>query len=166
VDAVAFAADKLATHREAQPVARILVVISDGEDNSSSITLKQAIARAQHDEVAVYTVSTGEGLSEEPGALLGDHALRTLSELTGGAVFTPIPPVISAQASPIFSRSFVAVISSRIFRLPSNPMVGTEPSTSRLKRRDANSRYLRAKATTPQPCHPIRLTASILVLQS
>jgi VWFA-related protein len=88
-DAVAFAADKLATHREAQPVARILVVISDGEDNSSSITLKQAIARAQHDEVAVYTVSTGEGLSEEPGALLGDHALRTLSELTGGAVFTP-----------------------------------------------------------------------------
>jgi VWFA-related protein len=88
-DAVAFAADKLATHSEVQPVARILVVISDGEDNSSSITLKQAIARAQHDEVAVYTVSTREGLSEEPGALLGDHALRALSELTGGAVFMP-----------------------------------------------------------------------------
>ena len=59
-DAVAFAADKLATHPEVQPVARILVVISDGEDNSSSITLKQAIASAQNGEVAVYTVSTRE----------------------------------------------------------------------------------------------------------
>ena len=89
-DAVAFAADKLATHPEVQPVARILVVISDGEDNSSSITLKQAITRAQNGEVAVYTVSTREdGLSEEPSALAGDRALRTLSELTGGAALMP-----------------------------------------------------------------------------
>jgi Ca-activated chloride channel homolog len=89
-DAVAFAADKLAGHPEVQPVARILVVISDGEDNSSSITLKRAIASAQRGEVAVYTVSTREeDLHEGPGALLGDHALRTLSELTGGAAFMP-----------------------------------------------------------------------------
>ncbi len=89
-DAVAFAADKLASHAEVQPVARILVVISDGEDNSSSITLKQAIASAQRGEVAVYTVSTREeNLHEEPQALVGDHALRTLSELTGGAASTP-----------------------------------------------------------------------------
>jgi VWFA-related protein len=88
-DAVAFAADKLAAHPEVQPVARILVVISDGEDNSSGITLKQAVARAQHGEVAVYTVSTRDGLWEEPGALVGDHALQALSELTGGTAFMP-----------------------------------------------------------------------------
>ena len=89
-DAVAFAADKLSSHAETQPVARILVVISDGEDNSSSVTLKQAIASAQRGEVAVYTVRTREqGLHEEQSALLGDHALRTLSELTGGAAFMP-----------------------------------------------------------------------------
>ena len=88
-DAVGFAADKLASHPEVQPVARILVVISDGEDNASSITLKEAIARAQRGEVAVYTVSTRDGLREEPGAGLGDHALRTLSELTGGTAFMP-----------------------------------------------------------------------------
>lgn len=89
-DAVAFAADKLASHPETQPVARMLVVISDGEDNSSSITLKQAIASTQRGEVAVYTVSTREeGLHEEPSALLGDRALRTLSELTGGAASMP-----------------------------------------------------------------------------
>ena len=57
-DAVAFAADKLTSRPEMQPVARILVVISDGEDNSSSVTLKQALTKAQQGEVAVYTVST------------------------------------------------------------------------------------------------------------
>jgi VWFA-related protein len=88
-DAVAFAADKLASRPESQPVAKILVVISDGEDNSSSIPLKEAITRAQHGEVAVYTVSTREMEQEEPSALLGDHALRTLAELTGGATFAP-----------------------------------------------------------------------------
>ena len=88
-DAVGFAADKLAARPEVQPTARILVVISDGKDNSSSITLKQAIARAQRGEVAVYTVSTREGSHDEPSTLLGDHALRTLSELTGGATFVP-----------------------------------------------------------------------------
>lgn len=88
-DAVAFAAGKLADHPEEQPVARILVVISDGEDNSSSVTLKQAIASAQRGEVAVYTVSTRDSSHELPSALLGDHALRTLSELTGGAAFIP-----------------------------------------------------------------------------
>jgi Ca-activated chloride channel homolog len=88
-DAVAFAADKLAGRPEVQPVARILVVISDGEDNSSSVTLKQALATALRGEVAVYTVSTRDGSREKSSALLGDHALRTLSELTGGAAFVP-----------------------------------------------------------------------------
>ena len=89
-DAVAFAADKLAGTTETQPVARILVVISDGEDNSSSISLKDAIAHAQHDEVAVYTVSTSDGAQAgQTDELVGDHALRTLSELTGGAAFSP-----------------------------------------------------------------------------
>jgi VWFA-related protein len=88
-DAVGFAADKLASHREEHPVAKILVVISDGEDNSSNIALKDAIRRAQHGEVAVYTVSTRDYEHEEASALLGDHALRTLAELTGGTTFTP-----------------------------------------------------------------------------
>ena len=88
-DAVAFAADKLAARPEVQHVAKVLVVISDGEDNSSSISLKEAIRRAQHGEVAIYTVSTRDYGQEAASALLGDHALRTLAELTGGATFTP-----------------------------------------------------------------------------
>jgi VWFA-related protein len=88
-DGVAFAAEKLAKLPEVQPVARILVVISDGEDNSSGVSLKQAIAEAQRGEVAVYTVSTRDSAHEEASALLGDHALKTLCELTGGAAFVP-----------------------------------------------------------------------------
>jgi Ca-activated chloride channel homolog len=88
-DAVAFAADKLTKRSEVRPVARILVVISDGEDNSSSTTIKQAIEAAQRGEVAIYTVSTREGGREETSALLGDHALKALSDLTGGSAFMP-----------------------------------------------------------------------------
>lgn len=40
-NAVTFAADKLATRPELQPVARVLVVISDGVDNSSSVSLQR-----------------------------------------------------------------------------------------------------------------------------
>jgi VWFA-related protein len=94
-DAVAFAANKLTSRPEAYPVARVLVVISDGEDNSSSATLKEAIHHAQHGEVAIYTVSTRENvagsalktMTEESS--IGDHALTTLAELTGGTALTP-----------------------------------------------------------------------------
>jgi len=88
-DAVSFGAEKLAERAEGRPVARVLIVISDGEDNASSATLKQAIASAQRGEVAIYTVSTRDYTQEDPSAELGDHALRTLSELTGGTAFIP-----------------------------------------------------------------------------
>jgi len=95
-DAVDFAADKLATQPEAQPVARILIVISDGKDNSSSVTARQAINCAQRGDVTIYTVSTRDttatvrDLAEaDSSASVGEHALRTLAELTGGASFVP-----------------------------------------------------------------------------
>jgi VWFA-related protein len=88
-DAVNFAAEKLASRPESQPVARVMVVISDGEDNSSNVTLKEAIASALRREVAVYTVSTRDVLNDEESAVLGDRALQTISELTGGAAYRP-----------------------------------------------------------------------------
>jgi Ca-activated chloride channel homolog len=88
-DAVNFAAEKLASRPEAQPVARVMVVISDGEDNSSGLTLKEAIAGALRHEIAIYSVSTRDALDERERAVLGDRALQTLSELTGGASYRP-----------------------------------------------------------------------------
>ena len=89
-DAVAFAADKLAERQEAHPVARILVVISDGDDNSSSSTLKNAIERAEQDEVIVYTVSTRYSDAEtHRGDATGNRAMKVLARLTGGVAFFP-----------------------------------------------------------------------------
>jgi Ca-activated chloride channel homolog len=88
-DAVAFASEKLGKVSETQPVARVLVVVSDGEDNSSNAALKEAIASGVRNEIVVYTVSTRELTDDSPSALIGDHALKTLSEQTGGAAFVP-----------------------------------------------------------------------------
>jgi Ca-activated chloride channel homolog len=88
-DAVNFASEKLVSRGEVQPVARVLVVISDGEDNSSHSTLKETISKALRNEVAIYTVSTRDETNEEETAMLGDQALRKLSELTGGADYRP-----------------------------------------------------------------------------
>ena len=92
-DAVEFAAEKLASRPETQPVARVLVVISDGEDNSSNATLKEAIAAAENREVIVYAVSTRDTalnvILPKHDTPPGDHALRTLADLTGGTAFFP-----------------------------------------------------------------------------
>jgi Ca-activated chloride channel family protein len=88
-DAVKFASDKLANRPEQQPVARILVLISDGEDNSSGVTLKQAIENAEREEVIVYTVSTRQFASGGADSQVADQALKALAERTGGAAFFP-----------------------------------------------------------------------------
>lgn len=88
-DAVKFASEKLAAQREEQPVARILVVISDGDDNCSAATLKQAIETAERSEVIVYTVSTREFRNEISSDAIADQAMRALASRTGGAAFFP-----------------------------------------------------------------------------
>jgi len=88
-DTVAFAAEKLAEKSEPQPVARMIVIISDGDDNASKATLKQAIEKAQSNEVAVYTVSTRNEDPEESAGSTGNHAMKTLARLTGGVAFFP-----------------------------------------------------------------------------
>jgi Ca-activated chloride channel homolog len=88
-DAVNYASGKLGSQLEPYPVAKILVVISDGNDNSSKTSLKQAIQAAGRGEVIVYTVSTMESTSSDSGPSVGDRALRVLAEQSGGSAFTP-----------------------------------------------------------------------------
>jgi Ca-activated chloride channel family protein len=89
-DAVAFAARKLGSRVEHGPAAKILVVISDGDDNSSTETLKQAIQAAQSGQVFVYTISTHETSPWDVGPTpMGDRALKVLAEQTGGTSFVP-----------------------------------------------------------------------------
>ncbi len=91
-DAVDFAASKLRDRPESKPVARVLVVVSDGEDNSSSVTAKQAIDDALRGGISVYTVSTRELLDETANSIVGEQALDILADLTGGASFSPGTP--------------------------------------------------------------------------
>ena len=92
-DGVSFAAEKLSSQVETQPVARVLVVISDGQDNSSLATLKQAIEIAEHKDITVYTVSTSDvrymSTAFIDSVLLGDRALKTLADRTGGMALSP-----------------------------------------------------------------------------
>ncbi len=88
-DAVSFAARKLASLPETQPVARMLVVISDGEDNCSKTTLRHAIRTAEQGEVSVYVVSTREDSHEVTTTSAGDRSLKLLAARTGGAAFFP-----------------------------------------------------------------------------
>jgi len=89
-DAVTFGVDKLVSRPEPHPVARLLVVLSDGQNNSSSTSLRQVISQAQREEVFIYSVST-KNADEAPDLIssVGTRALRTLAELTGGAAFEP-----------------------------------------------------------------------------
>lgn len=87
--AVKFAADKLGAIVEEKPVARILVVVSDGDDNASSATLREAIASAERREITVYTVSTREFADANASGSLPDRAMKLVAERTGGASFFP-----------------------------------------------------------------------------
>ena len=85
-DAVSLACWKLAAYPERDRVAKVLVVLSDGEDNSSQRTLKQSIRDAEATGVTIYTVSTSEN---EQGRTAADKVLQALAERSGGEAIFP-----------------------------------------------------------------------------
>jgi Ca-activated chloride channel homolog len=85
-DAVSLASWKLAAYPEQERVARVLVVLSDGEDNSSHRSLKQVIDDAETKGVTIYTVSTSENTDARTDA---DRVLQLLAERSGGESMFP-----------------------------------------------------------------------------
>jgi VWFA-related protein len=84
-DAVVTACRKLAANKENQPVARVIVLLSDGDDNSSHNSLQKAIQTAQESEVTIYTLSPNPiGVN-----VLGDNVLQRVAEETGGRAMFP-----------------------------------------------------------------------------
>jgi Ca-activated chloride channel family protein len=84
-DAVSTACRKLLSYPDPDRIARVLVLVSDGDDNSSKIALEDALRQAQDAEVTVYTLSTSP-MDWDPRA---NDNLRALAERTGGRVFFP-----------------------------------------------------------------------------
>jgi len=64
---------------------RVMIVISDGQDNQSEHTREEALAMAQRAEVTIFTISTNRSGTEARG----DKVLRRLAEETGGRAFFP-----------------------------------------------------------------------------
>jgi VWFA-related protein len=85
-DAVSSACWKLAEYPDDDRVARVLVVLSDGEDNSSHGTLKQTIQTEEKTGVTVYTLSTRDDLGDKTDA---DKILEVLAERSGGEAMFP-----------------------------------------------------------------------------
>jgi VWFA-related protein len=85
-DAVRMSIDHL--KEKAKKDKKVLVVVTDGNDNSSIINLESLVKAAQQSEVLIYTVGL---LSEEERreAKRAKRALSALSEATGGQSYFP-----------------------------------------------------------------------------
>ncbi len=69
---------------------RVIVIVSDGGDTTSSRGLLDALAHAQLSDVVIFAVFTGNhSFSQNLRDLAGERALETLSSETGGDLFRP-----------------------------------------------------------------------------
>lgn len=64
---------------------RMIILVSDGEDNHSEHTREEALAMAQRAEVTIFAISTNRSGAEQRG----DKTLKRLAEETGGHAFFP-----------------------------------------------------------------------------
>lgn len=85
-DAIYLAAsEKLA----GQSGRRIMAIITDGDDNSSRISMAGVLESVQRNDVVIYTISTNStGLGGDRNTR-GDKVLKTLAAETGGKMFSP-----------------------------------------------------------------------------
>jgi VWFA-related protein len=67
---------------------KVVLVVSDGEDNASRLSLEQVVRRVQGSDVVIYTVGL---LSSESSRSLrrAKRALEQFSKTSGGAAFFP-----------------------------------------------------------------------------
>src|SRR2546421_3874100 len=74
-----------------QPGRRIVILITDGDDNSSRISLTETLEAAQKNDVTIYAISTNStasfGSKEQER---GDKTLKKFAEETGGKPFFPL----------------------------------------------------------------------------
>jgi len=85
-DAIHFSASQKLAKQNGR---RIMVVISDGDDNSSRLSMTEALETVQRNDVVIYTISTnsaGFGADKNGRA---DKVLKTFADETGGKMFSP-----------------------------------------------------------------------------
>jgi VWFA-related protein len=115
---------------------KVLLVVSDGEDNHSKYKLKQVLTAIQESKIIVYTVGL---LSQDTEGVFGDEgkkALKQLAEAGGGASFFPKDP------------GDVQEVCRRIARdLRNQYTIGYRPSNEKL---DGSFRKVTVKVSPPK----------------
>jgi VWFA-related protein len=94
-DAIRTACQKLLHRPEQDVVARVVVVLTDGQNNAGAMSLDGAIGAAQEAGVTIYAISTNyhpETTGERDMADAGNANLHKLTEQTGGRVLLPANP--------------------------------------------------------------------------
>ena len=72
--------------QEKTDVRKVIILVSDGDDNYSRALESDAIKMCQRAETSVYAIST----DTSPTRGRGGDALKTIAEATGGSVFYPV----------------------------------------------------------------------------
>ena len=94
-DAVNFALDNL---KNAKNRKRVLVVVTDGEDNASRLKFRDLIEHAEEEDAVIYTVGMFGDMGESSALLAkmlgtgtrdGQAELKKLAEVTGGLAHFP-----------------------------------------------------------------------------
>ncbi|HZP62808.1 MAG TPA: VWA domain-containing protein [Terriglobales bacterium] len=80
-DAVKAASQRLA--EDPRPARRIIILVSDGEENHSQATSDSTVAEVLKDEAVLYAVNVGDDHFSDSGKR-GDQVLQQLSDATGG----------------------------------------------------------------------------------
>ncbi len=66
-------------------IRKILILLSDGDDNQSHATLDDAVKMCQRADTTIYAISTNDSPSRDRG----DEILKAMSLVTGGRAFYP-----------------------------------------------------------------------------
>ena len=72
--------------QEKTDVRKVIILVSDGDDNYSRALESDAIKMCQRSETSVYAIST----DTSPTRGRGGDALKTIADATGGSVFYPV----------------------------------------------------------------------------
>jgi Ca-activated chloride channel family protein len=132
-DALRFACDTRMEGDPRQDYLRVIVLLSDGEDNHSRNSLREAITSAQRAGAVIFSVDTGTDRPQLPPLAIpgphripGDETLKELAEATGGIAFLHLDDslfkafaTIKGQIDNMYLLSYVAEDSNRKARFHS-----------------------------------------------
>jgi len=138
-DAVRFACDERMKKDPTEPSRRVIVLISDGDDNQSHIGRAEAITSTQEAGAVIFAISTAP---EAYGNAHGDNVLKQFSEQTGGLAFLQLN---RKDLSKVFATIKEQIDNMGVLSyVPASPLQNGQRRTLELK--SASNRKLKFRA--------------------